>query len=44
MLTRDVGTSILAQGTSAHSCLVEVGRYAGSRPDLKVQPPMADPP
>jgi len=27
VLTRDVGTSTLAQGTSAHSCLVEVERF-----------------
>lgn len=42
VLTRDIGTSTLAQGTSAHSCLVEVERYDGSSPDLKVfdQPPM----
>jgi biotin/methionine sulfoxide reductase len=49
VLTRDVGTSTLAQGTSAHSCLVEVERYAGPLPDLRVfrQPSMttrADPP
>jgi hypothetical protein len=42
VLTRDVGTSTLAQGTSAHSCLVEVERYAGPRPAVKAfrQPPM----
>jgi biotin/methionine sulfoxide reductase len=42
VLTRDVGTSTLAQGTSAHSCLVEVERYAGPLPELKVfrQPPI----
>jgi biotin/methionine sulfoxide reductase len=42
VLTRDLGTSTLAQGTSAHSCLVEVERYAGPLPDLRVfrQPPM----
>ena len=42
VLTRDVGTSTLAQGTSAHSCLVEVERYAGPLPDVKAfrQPPM----
>jgi biotin/methionine sulfoxide reductase len=42
VLTRDVGTSTLAPGTSAHSCLVEVERYAGSLPDVKAfrQPPM----
>ena len=42
VLTRDAGTSTLAQGTSAHSCLVEVEPYDGPLPDLKVfsQPPM----
>jgi biotin/methionine sulfoxide reductase len=42
VLTRDVGTSTLAQGTSAHSCLVEVERYEGPLPDLRAfrQPPM----
>jgi biotin/methionine sulfoxide reductase len=42
VLTRDVGTSTLAQGTSAHSCLVEVELRAGPLPDVKVfrQPPM----
>ena len=27
VLTRDAGTSKLAQGTSAHSCLVDVEKY-----------------
>jgi biotin/methionine sulfoxide reductase len=42
VLTRDVGTSTLAQGTSAHSCLVDVERYEGPLPDVKAfrQPPM----
>jgi biotin/methionine sulfoxide reductase len=42
VLTRDVGTSTLAQGTSAHSCLVEVERSEGPLPDVKAfrQPPM----
>ena len=42
VLTRDVGTSTLAQGTSAHSCLVEVERYDGPLPPIKAfsQPPM----
>lgn len=46
VLTRDVGTSTLAQGTSAHSCLVEVERYDGPLPEVKVfsQPPMAEVP
>jgi biotin/methionine sulfoxide reductase len=34
VLTRDVGTSTLAQGTSAHSTLVEVERYAGAPPPI----------
>lgn len=44
VLTRDVGTSTLAQGTSAHSCLVDVERHEGPLPDIKVfgQPPMAE--
>ena len=43
VLTRDVGTSTLAQGTSAHSCLVEVERFDGPLPEVNVfrQPPMA---
>ena len=44
VLTRDVGTSTLAQGTSAHSTLVEVERYEGLLPEVKVfrQPPMSE--
>ena len=44
VLTRDVGTSTLAQGTSAHSCLVEVERYDRALPDVKVfeQPEKAE--
>jgi biotin/methionine sulfoxide reductase len=44
VLTRDVGTSTLAQGTSAHSCLVDVERFDQPLPEVKVfsQPPMAD--
>jgi biotin/methionine sulfoxide reductase len=34
VLTKDVGTSGLAQGPSAHSCLVEIEAYVG--PDLPV--------
>jgi biotin/methionine sulfoxide reductase len=43
VVTRDVGTSTLAQGTSAHSCLVEVERFDEPLPEIKVfrQPPMA---
>ena len=36
VLTRDVGTSKLAQGPTAHSCLVEVERFDGELPDIKV--------
>ncbi|NMP14737.1 molybdopterin-dependent oxidoreductase [Thalassotalea sp. Y01] len=35
-LTADVGTSRLAQGCSAHSCLVEVEKYCGELPDISV--------
>ena len=35
-LTRDVGTSRLAQGTTAHSCLCEAERYDGALPDIRV--------
>ncbi len=44
VLTPDIGTSTLAQGTSAHSCLVEVERYDQPLPEVKVfrQPPMAE--
>ncbi|MGI9437318.1 MAG: molybdopterin dinucleotide binding domain-containing protein, partial [Geminicoccaceae bacterium] len=44
VLTRDIGTSTLAQGTSAHSCLVEVERYDGSPPRIKAfdQPTMTN--
>ncbi len=43
VFTRDLGTSTFAQGTSAHSCLVEVERYEDALPEIKVfrQPPMA---
>ena len=43
VLTRDIGTSTLAQGTSAHSCLVDVEIYREPLPEVKVfrQPPMA---
>jgi biotin/methionine sulfoxide reductase len=44
VLTRDVGSSALAQGTSAHSTLVEVERFRGTLPPVKVfvQPPTID--
>mgnify|MGYP002140064840 CR=1 FL=1 len=32
VLTRDVGTSEIAQGSSANSCLVQIERYAGVAP------------
>ena len=35
-LTRDVGTSKLAQGPSAHSCLIEVEKYTGELPEIRV--------
>ncbi len=34
VLTRDFGTSKLAQGPSAHSCLVQVERFQGTPPDV----------
>ena len=44
VLTRDVGTSKLAQGPAAHSCLVEVEKYDGELFVIKVfsQPPTVD--
>ena len=44
VLTRDVGSSALAQGTSAHSTLVEVERFRGTLPPVKafMQPPTID--
>jgi biotin/methionine sulfoxide reductase len=35
VLTHHMGTSTLAQGTSAHSCLIEVECYDGPLPDVK---------
>ncbi len=40
VLTRDHGTSSLAQGPSAHSCLVQVERFDGPVPDLRVFGPL----
>ena len=34
VLTRDVGTSKLAQGPSAQSALVEIERYDGTLPEI----------
>lgn len=39
VLTRDVGTSQLGQGPTAHSCLVEVEPYLGKLPDISVFSP-----
>lgn len=39
VLTQDVGTSRLGQGPSAHSCLVEVARWEGPLPEVKVHLP-----
>jgi len=41
VLTRDVGTSSLGQGPTAHSCLVEVERYVGTPPAVRVFEPPA---
>jgi biotin/methionine sulfoxide reductase len=38
-VTNDIGTSSLAQGPSANSCLVEVERYDGDLPPLTVFSP-----
>lgn len=42
VLTRDIGTSKLAQAPTAHSCLVEAERFDGELPPIKVftQPPL----
>ena len=39
MLTRDVGTSEIAQGPTAHTCLVAVSRYSGRAPVQAFNPP-----
>ncbi|MCW5773575.1 MAG: molybdopterin-dependent oxidoreductase [Rhodospirillaceae bacterium] len=40
VLTRDLGTSPIAQSSTAQTCLVEIERYAGPAPALTVlQPP-----
>ena len=36
VLTRDKGTSELAQGPSAHTCLVDVELLVGDAPNVKV--------
>jgi biotin/methionine sulfoxide reductase len=45
-LTPDKGTSSLAQGCTAHSCLVEVIKFTGTPPDVKAfeQPDIQIPP
>jgi biotin/methionine sulfoxide reductase len=35
VLTRDIGTSKLAQGPTAHSCLVEIERYDQPLPEVR---------
>ena len=35
VLTRDIGTSRLGQGPSAHSCLVEIEPYRGPLPEVR---------
>ena len=44
VLTRDAGTSKLAQGPSAHSCLVQAEKFTGELPAIRVfsQPPVTD--
>ncbi|MCB1747338.1 MAG: molybdopterin-dependent oxidoreductase [Gammaproteobacteria bacterium] len=39
VLTRDIGTSALGQGPTAHSCLVEIERYVGEPPPLRAFDP-----
>ena len=39
VLTRDAGTSKLAQGTTAHSCLIEIERYIGEVPPISAFDP-----
>tara|TARA_R110001592_G_scaffold240929_2_gene501235 strand:- start:55227 stop:57506 length:2280 start_codon:yes stop_codon:yes gene_type:complete len=39
MLTRDAGTSQLAQGPISQSCLVDVEKYTGALPPIKVHEP-----
>ncbi|MEQ9164292.1 MAG: molybdopterin dinucleotide binding domain-containing protein, partial [Ilumatobacter fluminis] len=39
VLTRDVGTSSLAQGPSAHTCLVEIEPFTGKAPSPNVYEP-----
>jgi biotin/methionine sulfoxide reductase len=39
VLTRDVGTSGLAQGPTAHTCLVRVEAWKGDVPPSALRPP-----
>jgi len=39
VLTRDIGSSSLGQGTTAHSCLVEIERYTDGSPPVTVRMP-----
>ncbi|MEM8988082.1 MAG: molybdopterin-dependent oxidoreductase [Pseudomonadota bacterium] len=40
VLTRDIGTSSLAQGPTAHTCLINIERWADDAPALRLtQPP-----
>lgn len=39
VLTRDKGTSSLAQGPSAHSCLVDIEKWQGEPPELRITRP-----
>ncbi|MCK8786638.1 molybdopterin-dependent oxidoreductase [Roseomonas sp. NAR14] len=41
VLTQDVGTSRLGQGCSAQSCLVEIERWRGALPPVRVHAPPA---
>ncbi len=41
VLTRDAGTSRLAQGPTAHTCLVQVARFEGDPPDARPFDPPA---
>lgn len=42
VLTADHGTSALAQGPSAHTCLVQLERWTGPVPEITVFGPMPD--
>ncbi len=42
VLTRDHGTSALAQGSSAHTCLVELERWTGPVPEVTVFGPLPE--